>query len=539
MTPQHKLALCATHLDEAVEQLTFDRFDLALDELRRALVALVGAVGRESAPESPCTPSAPLPRRPALNHGFRTLVGDVRALLRACDEDSDSAWGAARRAEVERLVFEASDRLILRAEQRSLVDPGAVYGSLAGEWAPDEDADETPASGGSSRSRDIPRRAALKLIGATAATALAACASRGAPETSTAHATEPTGQAQQSTVPPATVGNVTALNDMQWPTSDPFLFCAYHVDAYPQSNGQFGPQASLDGRSLGRDFDASRAWRMYHGRSVPGFPRHPHRGFETVTVVRTGLLDHADSLGAAARYGGGDVQWLTAGAGIQHAEMFPLMRVDADNPLELFQIWLNLPAANKMVEPHFTMLWADDIPSIVLRDDAERETEIVVHAGAWDGHRAPAPPPDSWASRPESDLAIWSLRMQPDATLTLPEVTAGTLRSLYLHRGNGATVGDRAVDNRSRVELNGHGAVTIESGTAETEILLMQGRPIGEPVARRGPFVMNTNDEIRQAYSDYRATGFGGWPWDGDAPVHGGDAQRFARHPDGRREEPG
>src|SRR5918998_36277 len=96
-----------------------------------------------------------------------------------------------------------------------------------------------------------------------------------------------------------------------WPALDPFLFCAYHNDAYPAGNEAMGPAASLAGRQLGNDFEGLGGWRMYHGETVPGFPAHPHRGFETVTLVRRGLVDHSDSLGATARFGAGDVQWVT------------------------------------------------------------------------------------------------------------------------------------------------------------------------------------------------------------------------------------
>jgi redox-sensitive bicupin YhaK (pirin superfamily) len=162
----------------------------------------------------------------------------------------------------------------------------------------------------------------------------------------------------------------------------PFLFCVHHVDAYPAGDARMGPAASLAGRDLGQDFAGKDGWRMYHGETVPGFPQHPHRGFETVTIVRRGFVDHADSLGAAARYGRGDVQWLTAGRGIVHAEMFPLLAEDAPNPLELFQIWLNLPAADKLVEPHFAMLWDDAVPRVRFHDDDGRETEVTLVAGA-------------------------------------------------------------------------------------------------------------------------------------------------------------
>src|ERR1700712_1751470 len=126
----------------------------------------------------------------------------------------------------------------------------------------------------------------------------------------------------------------------QWPTIDPFLFCAHHLDHYPAGNEKLGPAVPIDDRrEMGSDFAGIDGWNMYHGQVVPGFPQHPHRGFETVTFVRRGLIDHADSLGAAARFGRGDVQWLTAGAGVVHSEMFPLLDRSGPNPLELFPIW--------------------------------------------------------------------------------------------------------------------------------------------------------------------------------------------------------
>ncbi len=197
----------------------------------------------------------------------------------------------------------------------------------------------------------------------------------------------------------------------QWTTNNPFLFCVHHKDAYPRGNGKMGPDASLEGRRLGNDFTLKDGWRMYHGQEIPGFPQHPHRGFETVTIVLEGMVDHADSMGAAGRYGNGDVQWMTAGAGIQHCEMFPLIHEERDNPLELFQIWLNLPASDKFVEPYYKMLWKEDIPVHRVEDKDGRSTEITVVAGSIGDVAAPPPTPDSWAARTENEVAIWLIKM--------------------------------------------------------------------------------------------------------------------------------
>jgi len=312
-----------------------------------------------------------------------------------------------------------------------------------------------------------------------------------------------------------------------WETSDPFLFCAHHDDRYPAGNEEMGPAASLAGRQLGMDFTIRDGWRMYHGDIVPGFPRHPHRGFETITLARRGLIDHSDGLGAKARFGHGDVQWMTAGRGIEHAEMFPLVNRDAGNPTELFQIWLNLPAEDKMVEPYFTMLWADTIP-VVEADGVKR----VILAGA-----DVAAPPNSWASRPDSKVEIWTMSLDPGARFVFsPE--PGVNRSLYFFQGSSARIAGRKIAVSHGIRLNSEAEVELVNGPEAAEFLLLQGRPIGEPVAHRGPFVMNTPGELQQAYLDYRRGLFGGWPHARTDPVHARDAGRFALHADGREERP-
>ncbi len=323
----------------------------------------------------------------------------------------------------------------------------------------------------------------------------------------------------------------------QWGTADPFLFCVHHLDRYPAANEHLGPAASLEARDLGMDFSGADGWSMYHGSVVPGFPQHPHRGFETVTFVRRGLIDHSDSLGATARFGRGDVQWLTAGAGIVHCEMFPLVDTRGPNTTELFQIWLNLPAEDKMVEPYFTMLWDEDIPRLALTDDEGRQGELTVIAGPIDGTRPLPAPPDSYASRPGADVAIWHLVLDPSARWVVPPASsADVVRTLYVFEGT-LSVGGHTVDASTGVVVHPDEPVAVAAGPVGAEVLVLQGRPIGEPVAQYGPFVMNDRAGIEQAITDYQTTGFGGWPWPTDDPVQPRHAGRFARHADGRLEE--
>ena len=319
-----------------------------------------------------------------------------------------------------------------------------------------------------------------------------------------------------------------------WPTFDPFLFCVHHDDAYPAGDEQLGPRASLAGRKIGMDFEGKDGWRMYHGDVIPGFPRYPHRGFEIVTLARRGYIDHSDSLGAKARFGHGDCQWMTAGRGIEHSEMFPLVNREAGNPTELFQIWLNLPAADKLVEPHFTMLWSESIPRPKLGDAGEVEIEVV--AGTLGEHRGPPPPPSSWASRPEAEVAIWTIRMAPGSRFTIPAASDGLNRTLYFFAGESLRIDGAELDRHAGVRVRSEVALTLEAGAGPIELLLLQGRPIGERVVQHGPFVMNSEAEIRQAFVDYRRGSFGGWPWPSDGPTHGRESGRFAMHADGREE---
>lgn len=323
-----------------------------------------------------------------------------------------------------------------------------------------------------------------------------------------------------------------------WQTQDPFLFCVHHEDFYPKGNEKMGPAVSLAGRNLGQDFDPGQQWRMYHGENVPGFPAHPHRGFETVTIATKGLIDHSDSLGAAGRFGNGDVQWMTAGKGVQHCEMFPLLSEVDDNPLELFQIWLNLPKAKKMADAHFTMLWNNTIPMHQAQDSAGRKTQVNIIAGKIDALTAPHPTPNSWAADEKNEVAIWTITMDAGAQFELPTASPVVNRSLYFYEGESIEVGNETFKKHLALELVPQVTTLLKNGNTPSKLLLLQGKPIGEPVVQYGPFVANSQQEIQQAMSDFQKTQFGGWPWPSYEHVHPRERGRFAKYPNGKEEVP-
>ena len=159
-------------------------------------------------------------------------------------------------------------------------------------------------------------------------------------------------------------------------------------------------------------------------------------------------------------------------------------------------------------------------------------------AGPHPGATPSPPPPSSWAARADTDVAIWSIKLAPQARWTLPAARPGSRRVLYYFQGEDLKIAGSPQPARHAIELRAEVPAALEAGAGEVELLMLQGRPIGEPVVQHGPFVMNSREEIEDAYADYRRTQFGGWPWTSEDPVHPHDETRFARHADGHLERP-
>ena len=319
---------------------------------------------------------------------------------------------------------------------------------------------------------------------------------------------------------------------------NPFVFAVHHDDHFPAGDGQLQPVERRVFRPDG-DMDPKAPWRMYYGERVPGFPAHPHRGFETVTAVVRGTVDHTDGLGSRGRYEDGDVQWMTAGRGLQHAEMFPLKRTDGPNHLELFQIWLSLDSAHRMAEPAYKMLWQEDIPVVTLTDENGLSTKVTVIAGEEAGQSAPLPTPDSWAADPKNRLQIKLYALEPGAAAVLPRGTETMNRSLYFYDGDALRIDGKRFADKSYAFVRADAELILKNEGSETaRVLLLEAEPIPEPIVARGPFVMSSEEEIREAFKDYRETQFGGWPFAEDEVYHAPEQVRFAEYPDGTVEYP-
>lgn len=232
--------------------------------------------------------------------------------------------------------------------------------------------------------------------------------------------------------------------------------------------------------------------RLPAEKAAAGFPSHPHRGFETCTIMKSGKMEHKDSVGNHGVIGPGGVQWMTAGRGIIHSE-FPAV---TEGDLHGFQLWINLPAKDKMIKPWYQDLQASDIPVIHLRGE-ESESNVRVMAGEVDGTSGPL------KLRNPGLLFDVSLAPGDEWDYDIPSEWNGFC---YVYEGSGF-LGKQTVTSQHAYifEREGHeGTLHAKAGSGPLKFLLISGRPINEPIVQYGPFVMNHELEIRQAFDDYR-----------------------------------
>ncbi|OFS77041.1 quercetin 2,3-dioxygenase [Pseudomonas sp. HMSC08G10] len=228
-----------------------------------------------------------------------------------------------------------------------------------------------------------------------------------------------------------------------------------------------------------------------------GVGQHPHRGFETVTIVYQGELEHRDSTGAGGLIGPGDVQWMTAANGILHEEFHSPAFARTGGTLEMVQLWVNLPARDKRAAAGYQTLLAGDIPVVKLQDDAGT---LRVIAGDYQGHKGPA--------QTFTPMDVWDLRLAAGASLQLP-IAQGRNAALVVLRGNVRVNGEREAGPASLVLLERDGEHVQVQALEDVSLLLLSGEPIDEPIVGYGPFVMNSQAEIAESFDDFQAGRFG------------------------------
>ncbi|MDB5376471.1 MAG: Pirin-like protein [Rubritepida sp.] len=228
-----------------------------------------------------------------------------------------------------------------------------------------------------------------------------------------------------------------------------------------------------------------------------GVGTHPHRGFETVTIVHEGEVEHRDSTGKGGVIGPGDVQWMTAAGGILHKEFHSEAFTRKGGTLDMIQLWVNLPARDKNAEPGYQSLLARDIPSIELPEGAGT---LRVIAGVYGGKRGPA--------HTFTPIDLWDVRLRQGgaASFALPE---GHTVAVVVLRGAVQVNGDAVAREAQFVLLDRKGGEITLEANGDASLLILSGEPIDEPVVMHGPFVMNTADEIRQAMADFQSGRFG------------------------------
>lgn len=231
-----------------------------------------------------------------------------------------------------------------------------------------------------------------------------------------------------------------------------------------------------------------------------GVGQHPHRGFETVTIVYQGEVEHRDSTGNGGVIGPGDVQWMTAASGILHEEFHSEAFARSGGPLEMVQLWVNLPARDKMSAPGYQGIVDRDIPDLALKDDAGRLRLI---AGEFDGKRGPA--------RTFTDIDVWDIRLNAGKAATF-DVHQGRNTALVVLHGAVEVNGQEVVREGQLALFERDGSHVRLEANNDAVLLILSGEPIDEPIVGHGPFVMNTDAEIQQAFVDFQSGKFGRMP---------------------------
>ena len=231
-----------------------------------------------------------------------------------------------------------------------------------------------------------------------------------------------------------------------------------------------------------------------------GVGQHPHRGFETVTIVYRGEVSHRDSTGQGGTIGPGDVQWMTAGAGILHEEFHSEAFTRAGGMLQMIQLWVNLPGRHKMTAPRYQAILNSEIPAAPMANGAGI---VRVIAGQYEDAKGPA--------HTFTPMNVWDLRLVASASTTVP-APAGWNTALIVLNGQIKVNGERVVQDGAMVVLSAQGSDCLVETLSDASVLLLSGEPIDEPVVGYGPFVMNTRSEIEQAIHDFNSGKFGEMP---------------------------
>ena len=316
---------------------------------------------------------------------------------------------------------------------------------------------------------------------------------------------------------------------MHWDVEDPFMFVSHHTDDYPQGNAQMAPPLrQISGRNLGRDYQVRFGFRMYNGKVVPGFPKHAHWGYETLTLPMLGWIDHFDSTGSNGRYGFGDVQWVSAPAMFQHSEMYPLVNQDSRNPNDITQIFVNLPLEEKNIEePSVNTVWKENIPIV----KGEKSRTMVI-CGEYGGKSIYSPSTHTWA-RKENSVRILRTDLEAGGSFVLDPAPEDVNRNVYLLNGKGVTILGEPVKEYCKVKIDPTKEVEIKTSDVPAVVWVLEGKPIGQKMASFGPITLSTEQEVRESLNVLRRTEFESWPWDLVDKANPVDSGRFLRRADG------